>query len=119
MDMYTEMILDLYKNPRNKGALKNPTHESKKINPLCGDELCLQLIIDDQKIKEVKFQGQGCAISQAAASLLTDKIKNISVDEAKHLNKETVLELLHIPISPARLKCALLSLDALQGALNK
>ncbi|MAG02246.1 SUF system NifU family Fe-S cluster assembly protein [Candidatus Pacearchaeota archaeon] len=118
MNIYTEIILDLYKNPKNKGVLENPTHESGRNNPLCGDEIKIQLIIEENKIKDVKFLGQGCAISQASASLLTDKIKNMNVEEVKSLNKENVLDLLHIPISPGRLKCALLSLDTLKEALK-
>lgn len=117
-NLYTEIILDLYKNPLNKGNLEYPTHEFFKNNPLCGDEIKIQLIVNDNKIKEVKFQGIGCAISLASASLLTEKIKNISVDEAKNLNKDDILEMLHIPISQPRLRCALLSLDALRGALE-
>jgi|TARA_B100001971_G_C18172363_1_gene527913 nitrogen fixation NifU-like protein len=116
--MYTEIILDLYKNPRNKGQLKNPTHESERNNPLCGDEIKLQLQVKNNQIKDVKFSGNGCAISQASASLLTDKLKNLPIEEAKSLNKETVLDLLHIPISPARMKCALLSLETLKEALE-
>jgi len=118
MDIYTEIIIDLYKNPINKGEMKNPTHENFRNNPLCGDEIKIQLRIENDKIKDVKFDGQGCAISQASASLLTDKIKNISVEEIKNLNKEDILGLLKIPISPGRMKCALLSLDALKGALE-
>ena len=118
MDMYTENILDLYKNPRNKGTLENPTHENSRNNPLCGDEITIQLITDNNNIREVKFSGQGCAISQASSSMLTDKIKNMHVKDIKNLNKEDILELLHIPISPGRLKCALLCLDTLKGALE-
>jgi len=119
MNMYTEIILDLYKNPLNKGQLENPTHESERNNPLCGDEIKIQLIVENNKIKEAKFSGQGCAISQASASLLTDKLKNLTTQEAKSLNQQAILDLLHIPISPGRLKCALLSLDTLKGALGK
>lgn len=118
-NIYTEIILDLYKNPLNKGVIENPTHECFRNNPLCGDEIKIQLILENNKIKEVKFSGQGCAISQASASLLTEKIRNMPVSEAKNLNKEDILNTLHIPISPVRLKCALLSLDALKGALEK
>jgi len=118
MDMYTENILDLFKNPRNKGILENPTHENKRNNPICGDEITIQLILEDNQIKEVRFSGQGCAISQASTSMLTDKIKKMDIEEIKCLNKDDVLEMLHIPISPGRLKCALLSLDTLRGALE-
>ena len=118
LDIYTENIIDLYKNPRNKGTIENPTHEFFNTNPLCGDEITLQLQIEDNKISDVKFDGVGCSISQASASMLTDKIKNLSIEEVKNLNKDDILEMLHIPISPARLKCALLSLDTLRGALE-
>lgn len=118
MDMYTEIILDLYKNPRNKGELENHTHQNSRNNPLCGDEIKIQLIIGDNKIKDIKFSGQGCAISQASASLLTDKIKDMPLEKVKSLNKDDVLEMLHIPISPGRLKCAVLSLDTVKGAIE-
>ena len=118
MNIYTEIILDLYKNPLNKGNLENPTHEHSENNPLCGDEITIQLILEDNKIKEVKFHGQGCVISQASASLLTDKIKNLSVEEIKNLNKDFILDLLKIPISPARIKCAMLSLETLKRTIK-
>lgn len=118
LNLYTEIILDLYKNPLNKGILENPTHEFFKNNPLCGDEIKIQLIIENDKIKEIKFNGTGCAISQASASLLTEKIKRMSIENIKNLNKDDILEMLHIPISQPRLKCALLSLDVLRGALE-
>lgn len=117
-NLYTEIILDLYKNPINKGKIDSPTHEFFKNNPLCGDEIKIQLVINDNIIKEVKFQGVGCAISQASASLLTEKIKNMDIEKVKNLNKDDVLEMLHIPISQPRLRCALLPLDALRGALK-
>ena len=118
LDLYTENILDLYKNPRNKGILKNPTHEFFKNNPLCGDEVALQFIIRDSKVTDIKFNGVGCAISMVSASMLTDKIKNLTITEIKKITKDDMLDMLHIPISPARLKCALLSLDVLRGALE-
>ena len=119
MDIYTENILDLYKNPRNKGILENATHENSRNNPLCGDEITIQLIVENDKIEEVKFSGQGCAISQASTSMLTDKIKKMPIEKVKSLNKEDILEMLHIPVSTGRLKCALLPLDTLRGALEK
>tara|TARA_Y100000310_G_C20667885_1_gene808624 strand:+ start:535 stop:897 length:363 start_codon:yes stop_codon:yes gene_type:complete len=118
MDLYTEIIIDLYKNPRNKGQLENPTHENSRNNPLCGDEITIQLIVNNNKIEDIKFSGEGCAISQASASLLTDKIKNMTIEDVKNLNKDDILEMLHIPISPGRLKCAVLSLDTIKGALE-
>jgi len=118
LEMYREYILDLYKNPLNKGNIENPSHEYKKNNPLCGDEVKIQLQVEDNKIHEVKFQGIGCAISIAFASLLTEKIKNLTIEEVKNLNKDDILELVKIPLSPVRIKCALLSLDVLRGALE-
>lgn len=118
LDIYREYILDLYKNPLNKGFIDNPTNEFEKNNPLCGDEIKIQLIVKDNKIENVKFNGIGCAISMASISLLTDKLKNLSVEEAKNLNKDDILEMIKIPLSPVRIKCALLSLDVLRGALE-
>jgi len=117
-DMYRENIIDLYKHPKNKGIIETPTHESSKNNPLCGDEVTIQLIIKEDKVKDVKFLGEGCAISIASTSMLTDKIKNMGIEEVKNLNKDDIIEMLHIPISPARLKCALLSLETVKGALE-
>ena|SRR3989344_2770443 len=118
LNIYKEHILDLYRNPHNKGNLKNPTYEFSKNNPLCGDEIKIQFNVKEKKIKNIKFSGQGCAISQASASLLTDKIKGCSINELKKFSKREVLKLLKIPISPARLNCALLPLDAINGALK-
>lgn len=118
LEMYKEHILDLYKNPRNKGVLENPTNEATKYNPLCGDEIKIQLILNNNKIIKVNFSGQGCAISQASASLLTEKIKNMNLNEVKKLNKEDILNLLKIPISYTRIKCALLPLEAIKEALE-
>ncbi|MBI2003989.1 SUF system NifU family Fe-S cluster assembly protein [Candidatus Pacearchaeota archaeon] len=118
LEMYKEHILDLYKNPHNKGNLENPTYEFSKNNPLCGDEIKIQIIAKNNKITNIKFNGIGCAISQASASLLTDKIKNMKVESAKKLTKEDILEMIHIPISHARLKCALLPLEAMKGVLE-
>ncbi len=118
MNIYKEHILDLYRNPHNKGNLNNPTHEFSKNNSLCGDEIKIQLIIHGNKITDIKFSGQGCAISQASASLLTDKIKNFQVNKIKKFSEKNILNLLKIPISHSRIKCALLPLDAIKGALK-
>lgn len=119
LEIYKEHIIDLYKHPHNKGTLENPTHECLKNNPLCGDEIKIQLQIKDDKIINVKFDGVGCTISMASTSMLTDKIKEMKMKDVRELTKEDILEMLHIPISPVRLKCALLSLDTLKGALEK
>ena len=119
LEIYKEHILDLYKNPHNKGNLKNPTYEFSKNNPICGDEIKIQILAKNNKIADIKFCGQGCVISQASASLLTDKIKNLSINKIKKFSTEDVLEMLKIPISYTRIKCALLPLDAVKGALGK
>ena len=116
--LYREHILDLWKNPNNFGDLKNPTNKHRESNTLCGDEIEIQLNINQNNIDEVKFNGQGCAISIASASLLTDLIKNKSLNEARELKNEDLLKQLGISLSPIRLKCALISMDALKGAIK-
>jgi nitrogen fixation protein NifU and related proteins len=116
-DLYRDHILDHYKNPRNYGDLEGATHHYHDTNPLCGDEITMFLLVgDDGRINDVHFTGRGCAISQASASLLTEKIKGMTLDEAKAIGRDQVLEELGITISPARVKCALLSLKTLKGA---
>ena len=115
--IYQENILDHYKNPRNFGKIKNASVHHHEYNPLCGDEIELFLVIKDKKVVDVKFNGKGCAISQASASLLSEEIKGKSIDELKKMTKENILELLGITLSPLRLKCALLSLDTLKNSI--
>ena len=115
-DMYRDDILDHYKNPRNAGMLPGATNTYHDNNPLCGDEITMSLLIDDDKVKDVRFEGKGCAISQASASILTEEIKGKTLDEVKAIDRQHVLENLGIPISPARVKCALLGLKTLKGA---
>tara|TARA_Y100000296_G_scaffold74291_1_gene92642 strand:+ start:1554 stop:1934 length:381 start_codon:yes stop_codon:yes gene_type:complete len=116
--MYREHILELYKNPSNFGELKNSTHKHTETNSLCGDEITVELIIKNNKIEDVKFNGSGCVISMVSSSMLTDKIKNMKVKDVKKLEKKDILKLLKIKINPARLKCVLLPLDAVRGALK-
>ena len=111
---YREYILDHYKNPRNFGRLEHPDISNEEDNPLCGDVIGMEFRVKDGIIEDVKFHGRGCAISQAAASLLTERLKGLPLDEAKKINKEDVLAELGIQISPARIKCALLSLKVLK-----
>lgn len=113
---FREEILEHYKTPNNFGKLQNATHSHKETNASCGDEITLQLIINNNKIEDVRFIGNGCAISMASASLLTEEIKDKTLEEIKSLRREDVLNLLKIPISPGRIKCALLSLEALRRA---
>lgn len=118
--LYTEIIEDAYRHPAHRGTLAGSTHEHEDENPLCGDMLRIQLRVRDGQIEEARFDGRGCAISQAAAELMLDRIEGGSVGEATGLQKDDVLEELGIPnISPARLKCALLSLHVLKAALER
>jgi nitrogen fixation protein NifU and related proteins len=111
---YREYILDHYKNPRNFGRLEHPDISHEEDNPLCGDVIGMDFNVRDGVIEEVKFHGRGCAISQASASLLTERLKGMSLDAAKRIGKADVLGELGIDISPARIKCALLSLKVLK-----
>jgi nitrogen fixation NifU-like protein len=112
--MYREYILDHYKNPRNFGRLEGADISHEENNPLCGDVVGMDFRVADDVIEDVRFHGRGCAISQASASLLTERLKGMSLADARKIDKEDVLEELGIEISPARLKCALLSLKVLK-----
>jgi nitrogen fixation protein NifU and related proteins len=115
-DLYRENILEHYKHPHNFGELEHADLEAHDLNPLCGDELRVQLAVDDEgRIEQVAFSGHGCAISQAAASMTSDEVRGMKVDELLRLDRSFVLELLGINISATRMKCALLSLKVLRA----
>jgi len=116
-DLYRDEILEHYRNPHNFGILENPSTAKEGANPLCGDRITLMLGINDEgQIQDVAFTGRGCAISQASASMLTDEIKGKSLEEIAHMGRQDVLDNLGIEISPARMKCAMLSLETLREA---
>ena len=113
-DLAQADILDHYKYPRNQGVLEHPTVSREEVNPLCGDRIRLDLLIENGVIQDLRFSGRGCTISQASASMLTEALKGQPVEVAKAFGKDDVLDLLGIPIGYTRLKCALLSLKALK-----
>ncbi|MFQ5969630.1 MAG: Fe-S cluster assembly sulfur transfer protein SufU [Nitrososphaerales archaeon] len=114
-DIYREIILDYYRNPRNFGKIDSPDISIRDSNPLCGDEIEIHVKFDGDKIKDIKFTGKGCAISQASASMLTEMIMGKNLEDVKKIGKEDVLESLGLPnLGPARIKCALLSLKTLK-----
>jgi nitrogen fixation protein NifU and related proteins len=116
-ELYRENILDHYKHPRNHGTLEHPDITYEDANPLCGDVLRMDFRIEGDRIAEVRFSGHGCAISQASASMLTERIQGMTLDEARHLTREDVLEMLGIELGPVRLKCAMLALKTLKAGV--
>ena len=117
-DLYRDYILEHYRRPHNFGVLDNPDASYEGSNPLCGDRITLMLGVKDGVVERVAFTGRGCAISQASASLLTDEIKGKPLTEVAGIGADDLLDLLGIEISPARLKCAMLSHDSLRHTLT-
>jgi nitrogen fixation protein NifU and related proteins len=117
--LYREVILDHYKNPRGHGVIDGADAEAEGQNPLCGDEVSIAVSFEGDTIADVKFQGRGCAISQAATSMLMDMVKGRSAEEVASMSREELLDEVGIPLTPVRLKCALLGLGVLKLALHK
>ena len=115
-DFYRDYILDHYRSPRNFGNLENPDAEAEDLNPLCGDQIKMELKLDDGVVRDVRFSGKGCAISQASASMLTEQVKGMKLADVAKLSKEAVLENVGIGISPTRMKCAMLGLKVAKSA---
>lgn len=114
-DLYRDNIIDHYQNPRNFGTLEHPDISYEDSNPVCGDEIRIDLKIDQGRVVDARFAGHGCSISQASASMLTEDIIGKTLDEVKQIDKQYILDLLGIPLGPVRLKCALLSLKVLKA----
>ena len=120
-DLYREVILDHYKNPRGHGVIEGADATAEGVNPLCGDEVSIfvQFAEDGETVDDVKFSGRGCAISQASTSMLMEMVKGRTAQEISELPKEALLEEVGIPLTPIRLKCALLGLGVLKVALHR
>jgi nitrogen fixation NifU-like protein len=119
-DLYREIILDHYKTPRNHGELEPADARADGQNPLCGDEVTITVNFDGgDRIEEIRFDGRGCAISQAATSMLTELVQGRTVEEVAGMSKDELLEEIHVPLTPVRLKCALLGLGVLKVALHR
>lgn len=117
--MYRENIMDHFRNPRNHGNLDSFSFKHREFNPLCGDEIIVEVKLSGNIIEDVAFAGRGCSISQASSSMFTEEIKGKTIDEVKSLDRDYVIGLLNIEISPVRLKCALLALFAVKEGLKE
>jgi len=116
-DLYREEILEHYRHPRHHGTLEHPDHSYEDANPLCGDRVRVDVKVQDHRIADIAFSGTGCAISQAATSMLCEKVVGMDLDDVKKLTREDVLEMLGIDLGPVRLKCALLGLKTLKAGV--
>ncbi len=117
MTFYKELILEHYQRPKHRGRISNPTHTVSRSNPLCGDEIEMDIVMKDDIVLDIKFRGKGCALSTASSSLLCVYAKGKSKDELKKMKKKDMMKLLGISLGPNRIKCALLPLEALRALL--
>lgn len=116
-DLYRELILDHYQHPHNHGEIPDADISYEDSNPLCGDKIRIDIKLKGNIVEQVRFNGKGCAISQASASMLTDELIGKSLDEIKKMDKDFVTNLLGIPLGPARIKCALLPLKVIKAGI--
>jgi len=121
-NIYREHLIELYKSPSNYGVLEGANRKATEHNSLCGDEITMSLIVKgkgkEEKVENIKFEGSGCVMSIVSSSMLTDKIKGMKIEEIKKLSHEDILKMLKIKLNPARIKCALLPLEAVRKALK-
>lgn len=118
MDIYAEQILDHYRHPHRKTALQTPTVTHEEINTACGDRVTLQLTLESDRVTDVGWLGDGCAVSQAGMSLLSEELMGKSMEELERLTKQDIEQLLSVPIGPRRAKCAFLGLHTLKNTLR-
>ena len=116
-ELYREEILEHYQRPRNHGTLEHPDITYEDANPLCGDRIRVDVNVKDGRIADVRFSGHGCAISQAAASMLCEHVEGMNLEDVKRLSRDDMLEMLGIELGPVRLKCALLGLKTLKAGV--
>jgi nitrogen fixation NifU-like protein len=119
-DMYQDHILDHYENPSRRGTLAEPTFEIRDLNPLCGDEVCIQARVGAQgHLEAIRFEGRGCVISLAAASMLMEEVEGKTLHDVKKMGRQEMLALLGVPLTTMRVKCAMLPLRALEKAIQR
>lgn len=116
--IYREHLIELYKSPNNYGTLKDPSAKATEQNMNCGDEITIELLVKDGIVKDAKFNGSGCVMAVVSASMLTEKLQGMKVSYAKALDRNDIFDMLKVKLSPARIKCALLPLEALRKALK-
>lgn len=119
MDLYREELLDHYKHPRNKGTLPDPTHTSAHANRSCGDDISIQLHVEDGVIRDIAFDGQGCAVSIAAVSMVTERLKGKPLSEVDALTDNDMSDMLGTTLTPSRMNCAMLGVRVIRNALNE
>lgn len=118
MDIYQQNILDCYKHPKQYGPLQNASHKSGVANPSCGDSVQIGLVVENGRVAQAKWEGEGCVLSQASADMLMEALLGMELSEVKKIDTAAVVSLLGIELSPNRLRCALLPLEALQQAVS-
>lgn len=118
-EMYQKQIMEHFRSPKNKGPLLGAHIIHKDSNPLCSDEIEFAVRLEKGKVAEAKFDGKGCAIAVSSASMLTERVHHLSLDEIRALNKDDVVQMVGVPLTPVRMKCATLALDVLQKGLKK